>query len=169
MNAYLGFILVPLILSNVLHMFIVKRGLLPALCRPLSEPLFGKNKTWRGLITVPLLNGATLMLLCVFFPRFALPEAFVLGATLGLAYMLSELPNSWLKRRAGIAPGGEAETHAWFFHLLDKTDSSLGVSLASFVLFDFSISETILLFAAASLTHVFFSWVLVVAGVKKSF
>lgn len=168
MNNNIAFILIPLILSNVLHMFWVKKDLTPGLALPVWPRLFGANKTWRGFAVLSLLNG---FFSAVFGPAFGIPagRGFWTGIALGLAYMLSELPNSWIKRRAGIAPGGSAASNAWFFTFLDKTDSSLGVSLASHFIFRFSLWQTVQLFLAAVFCHVFFSWILVVLGVKKHF
>lgn len=92
-----------------------------------------------------------------------------MGAILGLAYMLFELPNSWIKRRLGIAPGEKAKRTTWIFTLLDKMDSSLGISLVSVLIFRLDFIETLQLFILAVLTHVFFSWLLVMIRVKKSF
>ena len=42
--------------------------------------------------------------------------------------MLGELPNSFLKRRAGIVPGAGADGRfAWFFYLYDQVDLLLFV------------------------------------------
>lgn len=165
MNTYLAFILVPLILSNVLHIFWVKKNLFPRWAVPVWPRLFGANKTWRGFVVLPLLNG----FFSLFLPGSPFGNGFLVGFVLGLAYLLSELPNSWMKRRAGIPPGGSSAPNTWFFALLDKTDSSLGVSLASHFIFHFSLWQTVQLFLAAVFCHVFFSWLLVIGGVKKHF
>ena len=59
----------------------------------------------------------------------ATPEAF-LGFALGAAAMLSELPNSFLKRQLDIAPGAPGGGSASvFFYLLDQVDLLLGAWL----------------------------------------
>ena len=45
---------IPIVFGGVWHMVAVKRHWLPALCVPIAEPLFGRNKTWRGLLLVPV-------------------------------------------------------------------------------------------------------------------
>jgi CDP-diacylglycerol--serine O-phosphatidyltransferase len=102
-------------------------------------------------------------------PCFGHWTAFFYGAMLGLAYMVFELPNSWFKRYMGIQSGQKAEKNAWVFMMLDKMDSALGVSLASKILFAMSWADTLMLFFLAVLIHVFFSWLLVITGVKKGF
>jgi CDP-diacylglycerol--serine O-phosphatidyltransferase len=86
-----------------------------------------------------------------------------------MAYVLFELPNSWLKRRMGIAPGASATRGAFVFTLLDKTDSALGVSLVFCVLRDFSRGDTTLFFITASGLHFLFSWILYLRKIKKAF
>jgi len=150
-------------------MIIVKKGLFPSLVIPLSVALFGKNKTLRGVLILPLLNGFLCWLVNWFIPVFESIEAFIIGAVLGLAYMISELPNSWLKRKLGIASGQRAKKNATFFLLLDKMDSAFGVSLVCKFIFEFSWVEAGILFLIAVSIHVFFSWFLVAIGVKRRF
>ncbi len=159
----------PLILSNVLHIIIVKKGLFPFLTHPIATPLFGQNKTWRGFFIVPPLNAFFQVVINFPIPHFPLWKAAVIGGLLGFAYMLFELPNSYLKRRLGIAPGGNAQSNRWLFMLLDKTDSSLGVALFSYYLLRLSLLGAVQLFLLSIITHIFFSWLLVAARIKKSF
>lgn len=169
MLTYFLYIIVPMIISNTIHMLLVKKDVFPSLSIPIAVPLFGANKTWRGFVLLPLLNGLAMGLLNGLAPFFSLLQGFVFGVILGVVYLLFELPNSWLKRRLGIAAGASAEQHAFWFKCLDKTDSSFGVSLACFFLLDLSIWEALQLFLMASLTHVLFSWILVWLKIKKTF
>jgi len=162
-------ILVPMIFSNVIHMILVKKNVLPKLLIPISEPLFGANKTWRGVAIVSVLNAIFFWLVNLCIPTFTHSEALLFGAILGLLYVLFELPNSWLKRRLGIASGQAATKNAWLFMLLDKSDSALGIALGSKFLFNFTWLEAVQLFFIGVLVHVFFSWLLVVIGIKKRF
>ena len=124
----------PLVFSGALHRAIVKANLLPALKRPIDAARFGQNKTWRGLIVMPLLTipGAVLTQWLITAVRPALTADFggrdpvLLGAALGLAYVLAELPNSYMKRRLGIAPGKLPEHHRLWFAIGDQSDSALG-------------------------------------------
>lgn len=154
-----------MILSNVGHILLVKKNAFSKLAIPISTQQLGANKTWRGFLVLIVLNAICSGLLNLAFGYFSAIEALWLGGGLGFAYMLFELPNSWLKRRRGIESG---ETPGWFV-VLDKTDSSFGVSLTSAFLFGFSLWQTLLLFLLGSATHVLFSWLLVLVGVKKRF
>lgn len=127
---------VPVVFGGVLHMLVVSRGWLPSLVVPVHRQLFGANKTWRGFVVVPLLTALGALLL--------LPGELLLGENApigiawllpagflaGLGYMLGELPNSFFKRRLGIAPGATPERGRAFFVLLDQLDSGIGVALA---------------------------------------
>jgi hypothetical protein len=49
------------------------------------------------------------------------------GASLGLAYVLAELPNSFIKRRLDIAPGKNATgIKGILFTVIDQADSIIG-------------------------------------------
>ena len=184
--------LIPLIVSNVLHMVLVKKNGLTSLCIPLNSTLFGPNKTLRGFLFVPFVNG--ILYLVVNWPGGWLlsglsPEYYLqqdinigdinflnlllmqasIGAVYGLFYMLFELPNSWIKRRMGIASGESSTSFRWFFTLLDKTDSAIGVSLFFGFLNDFNIEMMLQFFLCASSLHFGISGLLVLSKIKKSF
>jgi CDP-diacylglycerol--serine O-phosphatidyltransferase len=169
MIAVLPHILIPMIISNVLHMFIVKKKHFSTLAKPIAPTLFGKNKTWRGFVVVPFLNAFFLLLVNLFLPLFSIGEALKLGFLIGLTYMIMELPNSWIKRQSGIPSGQKASKNAWAFMLMDKMDSSLGVAFGCMAYFNWSWLVTLIFFAIAVGTHVFFSWLLVALKIKKRF
>ena len=184
--------LIPLIVSNVLHMVLVKKNGLSSLCIPLNSTLFGPNKTLRGFLFVPFVNG--ILYLVVNWPggwllsglssEYYLQQEInigdinflnlllmqeSIGAVYGLFYMLFELPNSWIKRRMGIASGESSTRFRWFFTLLDKTDSAIGVSLFFGLLNDFNIEMMLQFFLCASSLHFGISGLLVLSKIKKSF
>lgn len=64
-----------------------------------GQPLFGRSKTVRGLVTAISSTGLLAPLLG--FPWW-------LGALVGLAAMLGDLCSSFIKRRLGLPPGGRA-------------------------------------------------------------
>ena len=184
--------LIPLIVSNVLHMVLVKKNGLTSLCIPLNSTLFGPNKTLRGFLFVPFVNGILYLVVNwpggwllsglssgyylqqeinigdINFLNLLLMQALI-GAVYGLFYMLFELPNSWIKRRMGIASGESSTRFRWFFTLLDKTDSAIGVSLFFGFLNDFNIEMMLRFFLCASSLHFGISGLLVLSKIKKSF
>ena len=120
----------PLIISNIAHMLVVKHDHFSALNIPVSSALFGQNKTLRGFVFVGL-STALLQLLTnrLLYGEFSV-EHLLLGLMLGLMYMVSELPNSFMKRRLGIGPGEKPQHRAWLLTILDKSDSTVGVCAA---------------------------------------
>lgn len=184
--------LAPLIVSNVLHMVLVKKNGLSFLSIPLQSTWFGPNKTLRGFVFVPVINGIVYSiinwpggwLLSGLSPDYYLQQEInigkinclnillmqaAIGAVYGLLYMLFELPNSWIKRRMGIASGESSTSFRWFFTLLDKTDSAIGVSLVYGFFNDFNLEMMLQFFICASSLHFGISGLLVLSKIKKSF
>jgi len=153
----------------VLHMLIVKKDVFSFLAKPLATAQFGKNKTWRGFLLLPMFNGFLFFLLNKWYPFFGELEALTFGCLLGLVYLIFELPNSFLKRKLGIDPGEKAKKNAFLFMLMDKMDSAFGVCLLSKVIFKLEWQEVAKLFLLAVFLHVIFSFLLTVIGLKKRF
>ncbi|QCE40645.1 CDP-archaeol synthase [Psychroserpens sp. NJDZ02] len=161
-------VLAPLIVSNILHMLVVKRAYFEWLKQPILDNAFGSNKTWRGFVFVPLVNAVGLQILDV-VSSYNVQNAFVLGFMLGFAYMLFELPNSYMKRKLGIKSGQHSSKNQVWFALIDKTDSAFGVSLFYFLLGYIDYKYGILLFLVSSLTHISASFLLLKLKLKQSF
>lgn len=108
-----------------------------------GRSIFGANKTWRGLMVMPLaaaLAFGLAALLRDFLPTWLAagiwirpaPQLALVGLLCGLAFMLAELPNSFLKRQFGINPGQAARhplLRAWCL-LIDRIDSTMGALIA---------------------------------------
>jgi hypothetical protein len=104
-----------------------------------NRPLFGANKTYRGVLAVALGSAAGYSLQSLApelqppvlraLPLFRLVS---LGFTLGTAAMLSELLNSFLKRQLDIAPGAAGGGPGrLFFYVFDQVDFLLGAWLVA--------------------------------------
>lgn len=117
--------LLPVMIAGCVHMAIVTLNLLPWLAVPLNEQVFGRNKTWRGFIVVPLIS----LLVGPQCLGGNIANPMLLGGVTGLGYMLGELPNSALKRRLGIPPGEQPTRYKGLFMFLDQADSGVGVAL----------------------------------------
>ena len=124
-------------IGGILHMIAVRLDLMKFLTIPISEKWFGRNKTWRGFVVMPLASQLGLYLtlaLPLHSPDLPInlfdPQLHWLGWVLGFFYVLFELPNSWMKRRLGIAPGKIPDQQKFLFILLDRLDSVAGVILA---------------------------------------
>jgi len=149
-------------------MFIIKKDIFQSLKHPISEKLFGTNKTWRGFVVVSLINAFVLYIINLTF-GFKLSNALFLGCILGLAYMFFELPNSFMKRKLGIQSGAQAASNTIVFTLIDKMDSAFGVNLVYFLIGFVNYQYALLLFVFSSCTHILISQVLVRLNIKKSF
>ena len=137
------FVLFPLIVANIFHQaVVVKSDFLHFLAIPIDgqsifrgERLFGAHKTVRGIIVVAAITSiATYLISFTYtFPFLMHPALF--GLLIGGAYMLAELPNSFLKRRLNIHEGARGK--GWVgscFAFFDHADSVLGAAIALFFL-----------------------------------
>ncbi len=139
------YLLLPLLGGAIAHAACMKFGWFGALARPIDagrafrgKPIFGHSKTWRGPLAVAAGTAAVLALqrhLLHPIPAFAslelvdyaaLPGGWF-GLLAGAAAELSELPNSFTKRRLGVEPGGTAGgLRGLVFYLWDQLDLLLG-------------------------------------------
>ena len=140
-----SYTLAPLLLGLAVHGLCIKFGWLSWLARPIDagvtlrgRRLFGANKTYRGVVAVALGTAAGFALQALLHRvgvghsaellDYRSPAVAALGCAVGAAAMLSELPNSVLKRQFGIAPGAAGSGSVGVvFYLLDQTDMLLGV------------------------------------------
>jgi CDP-diacylglycerol--serine O-phosphatidyltransferase len=131
---YFLFIL-PIIFSGVGHMLIVKWNICQQLAIPIYAPFFGKSKTWRGIVVMPSFTIIYFILLHMlgldrpFYHFFSSYQPVLFGFLLGIIYCLSELPNSFIKRRLKIPEGKRPEKYKMFFLLLDQLDSTIGCTM----------------------------------------
>jgi len=143
-----AYLLLPLLGGALAHGLCMKYGWLGFLARPMDagarlagEPLFGRSKTFRGPMMVAagaaavfalqrdLLHGVPAIAAVELVDYAELPAW--LGAATGAAAELAELPNSFVKRRLRIEPGGTTRGPlALLFYLWDQLDLLLGYWLA---------------------------------------
>lgn len=103
--------------------------------------LLGEHKTIRGFVVIVPFASLMFLSFGLVLSTFKDPELapwqltpwqwLAAGALMGSAYMLGELPNSFLKRQMGISEGqrGKTAPQRFFFDLLDETDSIIGALL----------------------------------------
>ena len=141
--------------------------------------LLGDNKTVRGMVMLPLVAGIAYALLGL--AREALPpsfaaglwpwrstELFALGAWAGLCFMAGELPNSFYKRRLGIAPGTVPTRgrQRLLCLALDRIDSTAAMLLAMAWVAPLPLLTALIVFALGPLVHFAFSAALYGLGIK---
>lgn len=144
-----AWLLLPLLAGALVHGLCMQHGWLGFLARPIDgdrswrgRPIFGHSKTFRGPVCVGAGTAAGFALQHELLARIDALAAIVpidpasvpwwLGAAAGAAAELSELPNSFVKRRLGIAPGDTARGPlSVVFYLWDQLDLLLGFWLVA--------------------------------------
>jgi len=167
LHIYLFFL--PLILGNILHMIIVNRNWFNGLAFPISKQWFGNNKTYRGIIVLPILTGVVALINSFWLGPFemSVPNDVFVGFGLGLAYILAELPNSFVKRRLGLANGEQSKKYKYLQIFTDKSDSLIGVLVFYFLATVVSIKTIVFLFCIGMILNLGISQLLVLIKIKK--
>ena len=131
----------PLLVAAALSAVVIRLDLAKALRAPVDggatfrgRRLFGDHKTWRGF-AVAMVGCAVAVAIerALPIPRrlcavdYASLDPLVFGGALGLGAMLGELPNSFVKRQLGVAPGATAKgARRVVFYLWDQLDLLTG-------------------------------------------
>ena len=90
------------------------------------------------------------------------------GALFGFAYMIFELPNSFLKRRFDIDAGSRGRFPVNVFTFVyDQIDSMIGVMLVLAILARLSLMQYILAVILGGITHVLVNMILILFKVRK--
>jgi hypothetical protein len=161
--------LLPVLGSPLAHAPVLRFDLLRSLKRPIDggrtlggTRLFGDNKTWRGaLVMTAGVEAATLALHRSAAYRRRLPAGVrdaspaLVGALLGIATVAGELPNSFAKRRLGVAPGGHRGGAAGVaLGIVDQADFVLAAWLLLAPVHRMSVREAAAAFATVAAVHV---------------
>ena len=169
------FFTIPLIVSGILHMIVVRTNAFAFLKIPISEATLGPNKTWRGFVVMPFATVSGVALAKQMEPlfgdellaRLTTSGTWSLGIVLGLAYVAAELPNSYVKRRLGIAPGMTPEKNRVLFVLVDQADSAVGCALAYLAMVGIPVSLALLLCVLGPGVHLLVNVLLFLVGLRK--
>ncbi len=143
LSARVLWLFAPLLVSLALAAVVHRWDLVRALKRPIDggrtfrgKRLFGASKTWRGVAIAVV--GSTIAVALqkhvLVAPSLSLLDypsvsPIALGVTMGVAAMAGELPNSFVKRQLGIAPGTTAGSPAlralfWTWDQIDVLTAS---------------------------------------------
>ena len=139
----------------VLHAPVLRYDLLKPLKRPISNRLFGRNKTWRGALVmftgVALATGVVWDLM----PDSIQDESWlVVGALIGLGTVAGELPNSFLKRRLGIGPGERRLTPGGIALIVyDQADFVPGIAICLLPVWTMPLDTLLIGFVAVAAVH----------------
>ena len=179
----------PVILAGILNMLFVKTDFYSRVKRPIDggktlrdgKRLFGDNKTWAGFFGMILFCAAAQLLwgavclqmpeMCCLYGRFENTPLFnfAAGTAMGFAYMLFELPNSFIKRRLDI-PGGKTVRgiKGCVFFFIDQVDSLFGVAAVFAMLFPMTPGQYFLYIMLGAATHIAVNSVLYAAKIRKN-
>jgi hypothetical protein len=136
-----------LFLAAIVEAFLWKTPVFQYLNKPINTELFGANKKWRGLLSLPIATVFSAYLVYflgnyIFNYFLAIDDRvnlllwqnnlLVLSLLIGFVFNLAELPNSYIKRRLNI-PAGDESSKVFFF--IDHMDSPYGVILLLWLLY----------------------------------
>ena len=132
-----------LFIAGVIEAFLWKTSPFQLLNVPIQTEWFGVNKKWRGLVSLPLAMVISVCLLDLVENWVAVPSQAILfsdfnplefGLLVGFVFNLSELPNSFIKRRLDVPPGDESNK---LFYFIDHMDSTYGVLILWYFYYHF--------------------------------
>jgi 1-acyl-sn-glycerol-3-phosphate acyltransferase len=173
--------IIPVVLAGSLQLAFSKAGLLGQLGRPIDggrsfrgQRLFGDNKTWRGaLLMITITPLATVLVhqvyasLGVVAHTFMALPSFWLGLVMGIAYILGELPNSFIKRQLGVAPGKSSQRLQGLQYVVDQADSVIAVCVALVLTYSIPAQLALALFCVGVVVHIVFDHAMHLLGAKK--
>ncbi len=132
---------------------------MPFLAKPVHKKLFGKHKTWRGLLLAPLMSIIVFWLQKVAFSNgftsWALIDyadfSLLLGFLLGAGAILGDLVKSYYKRKGGLAPG-----ERWI--PFDQVDFIIGGLVLSWFVYVPSAKVVLILLIAGFFLQIIFKY-----------
>lgn len=173
-----AWVFLPVLGAALAHAPVLRFDLLRGLKRPLDggTNLFGENKTWRGsLVMFAGAFAATQALWGVRAYRERLPaeladaSPIALGTVLGTGVVVGELPNSFLKRRLGIAPGTQRRAPAGIaLSVYDQADWVPVTALLLRPLYRMPLRDVAMASAVVAAVHVPINLVGYALGARKS-
>lgn len=182
----------PVILAGILNMLCVKQKWFKRYAKPLDrgtllrdkKRIFGDNKTDLGIFTMIVCSiithiiwgeickntvwGIELNKLYVNYEN-VITYNIIVGVLMGIAYMLFELPNSFIKRRINI-PDGKTLTgiKGKTFMIIDQIDSMFGIALILVITSSISILEYLNYVILGGMTHITVNWILHKLKIRKN-
>ena len=184
--------MMPVILAGISNMVVVKRNWFKKRAKPMDggkelkdgKRIFGNNKTWLGFLTMigcSIVTHVVWGLICRLFTDMQnmnqlylcyennLLYNIIVGAIMGAAYMIFELPNSFIKRRLDI-PDGKTERgfKGKLFFVIDQLDSMFGVILVLAVASKISLLQYINYVLLGGLTHICVNLILYKLRIRRN-
>lgn len=181
----------PVILSGILNMVFTKTGFYQRHRTPIDRGrclrdgrrILGDNKTWAGFFAMIAFCTAIQPVFGLFLRRTGLEAHnelyrihtnrfaynLLIGFLFGLAYMLLELPNSFVKRRLGIEPGKTRRSGIGaVFFVIDQIDSLIGVMAVIYAFSGISFGKYLGYIALGGVTHIGINLVLYKIRIRRN-
>ncbi|MCL2106663.1 MAG: CDP-archaeol synthase [Oscillospiraceae bacterium] len=150
-------LILPVIMGGVSNMIFMKLPILLSWRFPMDarktfrgKRVFGDNKTWKGFAGMIVFTALSGMLFWSVFDPSKLLFNLLRGAWIGFAYVLFELPNSFIKRRLDISSGKNGGLLQTFF---DQSDSVFGIVLLYPLVYPLSLKEALGILVILTTTH----------------
>lgn len=182
--------LMPVILAGTLNMIFVKTKVYERIRTPMDgglclkdkKRLFGDNKTWAGFGGMILFGMVAQVIwggVCRLLPEgvnyiYQYHDNSVLfnllvGGALGLAYVVFELPNSFVKRRIDIPDGKTVNgLKGVLFLVIDQVDSIFGVTLVTACLYPMPLWQYGLYILIGGGTHIAVNLILYATKIRRN-
>lgn len=184
--------LTPVIIGGILNSAFSKSSLFPWLNKPIDagrlfidrRRIFGANKTYKGFFGYVVIIAAISIIwgwVIVNSPYLTQHNFFyrhnsdafafnvAVGALLGFVWALSELPNSFIKRRFDVAQSKDVE-NIWSktaFVLIDQADSVFGVTLVIALFNPLSLGWYLAFVALGAGTHLVINYLLYLTKLRS--
>jgi len=135
---------------------------------PVNEKIFGKNKTWRGLLLGAIVGGIIFwvqkLLHQVGWQKLSLIDyndfSILLGFLMGFGALLGDLVKSYYKRKAGIKPGCP-----WV--PFDQIDFVIGALVIGFFVYVPPAEVALFLIILSPLLHVIVNYIGYLLGIRE--
>jgi CDP-diglyceride synthetase len=182
-----AYLLVPLLGGGAFHALCMKYDWFSVLKRPIDygytirgQPLFGANKTFRGPLAVGLGAAIVLGVQATVLHRlsgvrdielfdYGSVNGWLLGFLVGMAAMVAELPNSFLKRRIGVGPGQASQgLLGAVLYVLDQVDILLGAWLVFALVLDIRVIWVLLSVVLVVVVHQLLTSATYALGMRES-
>lgn len=177
-------LLIPLVFSGLLLVLCIKKKWLTQLDTPLDrgvtwrgKPLFGRNKTFRGLLVHSVGAVSATILLWLLQPSMEwiaplyASNPIVLGIVFALAYSAGELMNSFVKRRLNVSPGSRTEwshTSRRLQHFFDTSDGIIVVGVVLWAVYQVPWQLALTAVILACGVHLLIDLLMQSLGLKKA-
>lgn len=180
----------PIIFAGILNMLFTKTKFYNKHKRPIdnrrsinNKRILGDNKTWIGFGSMVIISGFTHVIWGYILRLLNLESKsdyyvkhdnritynLIVGLSNGFIYMVSELPNSFIKRRLDIDSGKRANgIKGVLFYIIDQIDSIVGIAYLIKKLSKINVRETLKYIGIGGFVHAIINLILFKIKVREN-